>query len=271
MRSKIFLIFFIFFSLILLGENKNVLVEGMVVDKEFRIGNATVFFYNSNNNVRSVKTNIDGSFSIELPKNKYRVVAKKNGYKYLGGESFYVDYIFDQPTPLTLNMVDNNIKIYGRVFDENGNSVRKANVKIKIGENNESILTDSFGHFSFSGKPGLISIFADKNGYYGNGVSLLVQDEHYINDVSIVLEKKSFFINGTLTDGIDYFKNTEIQIVNAINNSVISTVKTNSDGIFEFRDIGYFQSAYIKVPLKKFRTENFSIENDIRQFNIFVN
>ncbi|WP_297597865.1 carboxypeptidase-like regulatory domain-containing protein [uncultured Cetobacterium sp.] len=271
MRLKFSILFFIFFSLVILGNTNFVNIHGFVTDKEFRLGNATVSFHDSTNKVKSVKTDINGSFNIQLQKNKYRVSVKKNGYTSLLGDNYFVDYIFNKPKPLILSMTNNKISIYGKVFSDNGDFIKDANVKIKIGENLENIKTNSNGIFYFEGEVGLISIFAEKIGYYGNGTSLLIKNEKFINDISIILQEKTFYISGALVDRNNFLKNLEIELINASNNKLISKVTTNSDGLFEFRNIRFYEKAYFKISNINFRSEDFIINRDLRQFNIFVN
>ena len=183
MRFKLFLCFILAFSLSLFGENKTITISGFVTDKEFRLGDATVCFFDSSNRVNCVKSGINGEFSIELPKNKYRITVKKDGYTSLVGDNFFVDYIFDPPERLVLNMTDNKIAIYGKVINNFVEPIKDAQVKVKIGEELLDINTNSSGIFFFQGHVGFISIFAKKSVFYGNGVSLLIQNEKFIINI----------------------------------------------------------------------------------------
>lgn len=270
MRFKVFLCFILALSINIFAENKNITISGFVTDKEFRLGEATVCFFDSSNNVKCVKSDINGDFSIKLPENKYRVTVKKDGYTSLIGNDFFVDYIFNPPEKLILNMTDNKILIYGKVINNFGEAIKDAQIKVKIGENLLDINTNSQGHFSFKGQVGLISIFAQKPGFYGNGVALLVQDEKFINDISIVLEAKTFYISGALVRGNNYLKEVELELINGSNNKVIASLKTSKDGLFEFRDILNYDKAYFRVPALGFRSDIFTINKDLRQFNIFT-
>ena len=270
MRFKLFLCFIFAFSLSILAENKTITVSGFVTDKEFRLGDATVCFFDSSNNVKCVKSDINGEFSVGLPKNKYRVTVKKDGYTSLVGNDFFVDYIFNPPENLILNMTDNKIAIYGKVINNFGEPMKDAQVKVKIGEDLLDITTNSNGIFSFQGHVGLISIFAQKSGFYGNGVSLLIQNEKFINDISIVLEAKTFYISGALVKGNNYLKEVELELINGSNNKIIASLKTSKDGLFEFRDILNYEKAYFRVPSLGFKSNTFTINKDLRQFNIFT-
>ena len=270
MRFRLFLCFIFVFSLSILAENKTITVSGFVTDKEFRLGDATVCFFNSSNNVKCVKSDINGEFSVKLPKNKYRVTVKKDGYSSLVGNNFFVDYIFNPPENLILNMTDNKIAIYGKVINNFGEPMKDAQVKVKIGEDLLDITTNSNGIFSFQGHVGLISIFAQKSGFYGNGVSLLIQNEKFINDISIVLEAKTFYISGALVKGNNYLKEVELELINGNNNKIIASLKTSKDGLFEFRDILNYEKAYFRVPSLGFKSNIFTINKDLRQFNIFT-
>ncbi|WP_418965254.1 carboxypeptidase-like regulatory domain-containing protein [Cetobacterium sp.] len=270
MRFKLFLCFILAFSLSLFGENKTITISGFVTDKEFRLGDATVCFFDSSNRVNCVKSGINGEFSIELPKNKYRITVKKDGYTSLVGDNFFVDYIFDPPERLVLNMTDNKIAIYGKVINNFGEPIKDAQVKVKIGEELLDINTNSSGIFFFQGHVGLISIFAQKSGFYGNGVSLLIQNEKFINDISIALEAKTFYISGALVRGNNYLKDVDLELINGSNNKIIASIKTSKDGLFEFRDILNYEKAYFRVPSLGFKSKTFTINKDLRQFNIFT-
>ncbi|MGL4802454.1 MAG: carboxypeptidase-like regulatory domain-containing protein, partial [Cetobacterium sp.] len=80
MRFRLFLCFIFVISLNILAQNKTITISGFVTDKEFRLGDATVCFFNSSNQVKCIKSDINGEFSIELPENKYRITVKKDGY-----------------------------------------------------------------------------------------------------------------------------------------------------------------------------------------------
>ncbi|MGL5175690.1 MAG: carboxypeptidase-like regulatory domain-containing protein [Cetobacterium sp.] len=270
MRFKLFLCFIIVFSLRTFTQNEIVDISGFVTDKEFRLGNATVSFSNSSNITKTVKSDINGNFSIKLPKNKYRITVKKDGYTSLLDNDFFVDYIFTEPKQLILNMTDNKIRIYGKIINKFGEPINNADVKIKVGENLIDLSSDTSGRFSFEGQVGLISIFAQKDGFYGNGTSMLIQNEKFINDISITLEAKTFYISGALVKGNSYLKDTYLELINASNNKVISTIKTTKDGLFEFRNILTYEKAYFRIPSLGYRSKSFTINKDLRQFNIFT-
>ncbi|MGL5777668.1 carboxypeptidase-like regulatory domain-containing protein [Cetobacterium sp.] len=271
MRFRLFLCFIFAISLSVLAQNKTITISGFVTDKEFRLGDATVCFFNSSNKVKCTKSDINGEFSIELPENKYRVTVKKDGYTSLIGDNFFIDYIFNPPQNLVLNMTDNKISIYGKVINNFGEPIKDAQVKVKIGENLLDISTNINGIFFFQGHVGLISIFAQKPGFYGNGVSMLIQNEKFINDISIVLEAKTFYISGALVQGNNYLKEVELELINGSNNKIIASLKTSKDGLFEFRDILNYEKAYFRVPSLGYQSAPFTINKDLRQFNIFVN
>ncbi|MGL4998614.1 MAG: hypothetical protein ACRCZL_01960 [Cetobacterium sp.] len=271
MRFKPFLWFIFVFSFNVFAQNNKIQVSGFVTDKEFRLGNATVNFFNSSNKIKSIKTDINGSFYTELPKNKYRITVEKNNYTSLIGDSFFVDYIFEEVKPLVLSMTNNKISIYGKALNKFGEPIKDAEVKIKMKENLINLNTNSEGLFFFEGQIGLISILIEKDGFYGNGASLLIQNERFINDISIVLEAKTFYISGALTQNNLYLKNTLLELVNSKNNKIISTVETTKDGFFEFRDILTYDNAYFRIPKYNYKSNLFKIDKDLRQFNVFIN
>lgn len=271
MRFKLFLCFIFAISFGVLAQNKTITISGFVTDKEFRLGDVTVCFFNSSNQVKCIKSDINGEFSINLPENKYRVTVKKPGYTSLIGDDFFVDYIFNPPQNLILNMTNNKISIYGKVINNFGEPIKDAQIKVKIGGTLLDINSNADGVFSFQGHVGLISIFAQKPGFYGNGVSMLIQNEKFINDISIVLEAKTFYISGALVQGNNYLKEVELELINGSNNKIISSLKTSKDGLFEFRDILNYDKAYFSVPSLGYKSAPFAINRDLRQFNVFTN
>ncbi|MGL5053618.1 MAG: carboxypeptidase-like regulatory domain-containing protein [Cetobacterium sp.] len=270
MRFKPFLWFIFVFSFNVFAQNDKIQISGFVTDKEFRLGNATVSFFNSSNKVKSIKTNINGSFFIELPKNKYRITVEKNNYTSLIGDNFFVDYIFEEVKPLILSMTNNKIAIYGCAVNKFGEPIKDAEVKIKMKEDLINLTTDSDGNFFFEGQIGLISILIEKEGFYRNGTSLLIQNEKFINDISVVLEAKTFYISGALTQNNIYLQNTSLELMNSKNNKIISTVETSKDGLFEFRDILNYDNVYFRIPKYNYKSKTFTIDKDLRQFNIFM-
>ncbi|MGL4987775.1 MAG: hypothetical protein ACRCYT_00155 [Cetobacterium sp.] len=271
MKSYFFIWFIFVFSLNTFSNfTDTITVSGVVLDKEFKLGNATVNFFNSSSKFKSIKTDINGQFSLELPKNKYRITVEKTNYNSLIGDDFFVDYIFEKEKYLVLNMSNNDILISGKTINKFGEPIIDAQVKIKIKEELINLNTDSNGVFFFKGKIGLISILINKEGYYDNGASLLIQNETFINDISITLEEKTFYISGSIVKGNYYIKDTTIELINAFNNKIISTTKTSKDGIFEFRDILNYENAYIRIPEYKYISSKFKMKSDLRQFNLFI-
>lgn len=271
MKFNFFIAFFLFFSSLTFSSTNLVTVTGFVTDKEFRLGNAEVSFYNSENKVKTTQTDLSGNFNIQLPKNKYRISIKKNGYTSLLGDNYFVDYIFNEPKPLILNMTNNKIYINGKVFSESGLPIFKANVKVKIDDKIKTLLTDKNGNFSFEGETGIISILAEKIGYYGNGTALFIQNDKFVNDIVISLQEKTFYISGIIAENSDFLNNVEIELVNGLNNKVIAKVTTSNNGFFEFRNIPFHEKAFFRISKPKFRSNYFPINKNLRQFNIFIN
>ncbi|MGL5378108.1 MAG: carboxypeptidase-like regulatory domain-containing protein [Cetobacterium sp.] len=271
MKSYFFIWFIFVFSLNSFSNfTDTITVSGIVLDKEFKLGNATVNFFNSSSKFKSIKTDINGKFSLELPKNKYRITVKKNNYKSLIGDDFFVDYFFEEKQNLVLNMSNNDILISGKAINKFGEPIIDAQVRVKIKEELINLNTDSNGIFFFQGKIGLTSILVNKEGFYGNGASLLIQNENFINDVSIILEEKTFYISGSIIRGNYYIKDTTIELINALNNKIIATTKTSKDGVFEFRNILSYENAYIRIPKYKYISNKFKMKSDLRQFNLFI-
>lgn len=273
MKSKklFYVMMYIYISIFSFAQDELITVTGTVLNKNYKLGETKICFYNSENVSRCIKSNIDGSFSILIPKNRYRVTAEKKNYTSLLGDNFFVDYKYNEVKPLIINMMNNKINIYGSVVNQNGKTLSNVDLKIKMGSELKEIKTNKNGEFKFLGHNGLISIFAQKKGYYGNGVSLLVEDEKFINNILISLETKTFYIAGLLIKNNNYLKKVKLELINAKNNKIISSVATTKDGSFEFRDVLFYEKVYLKVSSVNYKSNVFSIKKDMKNLNIFIN
>lgn len=268
---KKFLLFLIYFCFsIFIFSNEVIEVKGFVTEKDFKLGDATVTFYNSKNSPKKVKTNIDGSFNVQLEKNKYRVEVEKEGYTFIEGDEFFIDLIFNEYNPLILNMKSDKLIVSGKVIDDEGVPLKNSKIRVKMGVNSKTLISDEKGNFSFEGDEGLISIYVEKNGYFSNGTSLLVQNEEYINDLVVKLEKKNFYISGLISQENNFLKNEKIQLVNGSDNKIVMEIFSNEEGFYNFPDVPFLEDAYFVVPDLKYRSENFQLTEDLRQFNLFL-
>lgn len=123
------------------------------------------------------------------------------------------------------------------------------------------------GEFSFPYVDGFISIFAEKNGFYGSGASIFAKKNSNLNKINLILEAKDFFISGSLTDGINFIKNTKIDLYDINKNKIVASTFSNNEGFYNFLDLPFIEKTILIVG--NYKSEVFCLDKDYLNFNIF--
>lgn len=283
MIKRFIMIFFIIFSQFLFSaedefssSEKFIKVNGIVKNMEYSLGNATVTFINSENKVYNTKSDFAGNFTIFLPKTRYKVLGEKPGYTMEKFNQMFYDFSkFKESTNIVINLAQIPSLIQGRVIDENGNPIKKAKVMIKFKDSIKTIETDHFGMFSSDAPSGLISIFVEKDGYFGNGTAIFLENETLRNNISIKLQRKFYSISGVLTDGIEPLSNETIYLLDGKSKKILEKTQSSINGYYEFLNIPGASTVNILVPeipgYKKLITPNIEVHENINKYNLFLN
>ncbi|MGL6154765.1 MAG: hypothetical protein ACRC0W_06485 [Cetobacterium sp.] len=281
MLKGFFLYLFFIFSTCSFSQNneissyeKTIKIQGVVFDGNYSIGNATISFINSENIVFNTKSDFAGNFNITLPKNRYRILGEKYGYEMVKDQNTFYDFTRKKDN-YSLDILLKQIPsiIEGRVLDEDGNPIKNAKITIKSKENLDVIKSDNFGMFRLEVPMGLISIFAEKNGYFGNGTAILLESESLRNNIAINLQRKFFSISGVLTNSVESLGNKTIYLIDSNNKKILGKTVTSPIGYYEFLNIPGQSKVKIVVDIKeykKFSSDEIIVNSNINKFNIFL-
>lgn len=257
------------------SSEKLIKINGIVKYKNVSVGNTNVSFINSQNEIISTKTDFSGKFSISLPKTKYRIIGEKFGYRMEKKDSQPYDFSNKENNDfIIINLTKLPTVLEGRIIDQNDHPVPMAEVKIKSGDTLKTIQANRFGIFQTEIPEGLISVYAEKPGYFGNGTAVLVVDEILRNNLVISLQQKLFSISGVVSDGYEALANKEIFLIDANTKFTLAKTKSSEIGYYEFLNIPGEKNVEIKVPgsenYSSYLSEDIKVESNIKNYNIFL-
>ncbi|MBC2856276.1 MAG: carboxypeptidase-like regulatory domain-containing protein [Cetobacterium sp.] len=250
-------------------------ISGIVKSKDVSLGNTQVSFINSENEIFSTQADFAGRFSIYLPKTKYRIVAEKFGYRLENPNKMMQNFLKDgNEKSLVIEMIKFPSVVEGRILNQDGEPIPKASVKIKAGENTIDIQANEFGIFNSETPSGLVSIFATKSGYFGNGVAVLLEEEILRNNITIMLQKKLHSISGVVSDGVEAMQDLEILLIDRNSNFILQKTKTNNIGFYELLDIPSQKNVLLKIKgtdkNEDFISQSIKVDSNIKNYNIFL-
>ena len=109
-----------------------------------------------------------------------------------------------------------------------------------------TVQSDKYGKFQFSVDSGLLSIFAQKEGFLAGGEIILVREGRPIKNLQIVLKKRYSHILGIVTDGVKALSGVTVRLRNE-NLETIDQVFSDALGYYQFRNIGDNQKVAVSV------------------------
>lgn len=171
--------------------------------------------------------------------------------------SMYFNSIFATSSVLT-----------GKITDKKGIPISNVDIKAKNGLNYFEVKTDKKGRFSLNCNNGIISILAEKNGFYNKGATFFIDKKIGKKNINISLERKFFYVSGMVTDGKNYLKNRKVELYDSESKKLVASTFSNTDGIFDFVDIPFIEKAFFKV--ENSNTNTFILNKDFQNFNIFI-
>ena len=248
-------------------------LKGIVKNNSSNLGNVNISFTNSENKSFHFSTDIFGEFIAYLPPNNYSINAERFGYTLDKKNKIIYNFSSARKTySLELNLIELPCFIQGKVIDENNHSIPYPKIFIKNGENIIQGEGDEFGMFKFPVNSGIITILAQKNSFFQNGVVRKIEKNSSITNIEIPLSKIRYSITGIVSNGIKALDKVELQLVNE-DNSKITTTYSDENGYFEFYKIPSNRKVFILVLkdnkiLKK--TELIDLNKDIKDFNIIL-
>lgn len=168
----------------------------------------------------------------------------------------------------SISFTKSNI-ISGKITDTSGQPISNTLIYTINNSKLTKIHSKKNGEFSFPYTEGIISIFAKKDGFYGTGTSIFAKKNSVFKKINLKLEAKNYFISGSIANGVNFIKNTKIDLYDIDKGKIIASTTSNDDGFYNFSDLPFIKNAVLKV--KNHSSVVFSLNKDFTNFNIFFN
>ena len=146
----------------------------------------------------------------------------------------------------TVSSREKDQKLEGMVLDEEGYAIAEVVLEAKQNGKVRTVQSDKYGKFQFSVDSGLLSIFAQKEGFLAGGEIILVREGRPIKNLQIVLKKRYSHILGIVTDGVKALSGVTVRLRNE-NLETIDQVFSDALGYYQFRNIGDNQKVAVSV------------------------
>lgn len=147
---------------------------------------------------------------------------------------------------MTVSSREKDQKLEGMVLDEEGYAIAEVVLEAKQNGKVRTVQSDKYGKFQFSVDSGLLSIFAQKEGFLAGGEIILVREGRPIKNLQIVLKKRYSHILGIVTDGVKALSGVTVRLRNE-NLETIDQVFSDALGYYQFRNIGDNQKVAVSV------------------------
>lgn len=250
-----------------------VIVTGTVQADNMNIGGTEISFINSRNKGYTVTTDFLGKFTAYIPKGEYRIKTNKFGYSLDKKNALvYQFYSTGKPYNIIINLHEISSFIEGRVIDEKGSPISKAEITVKNGTETSKIETDEFGKFRKRVDAGIVTLICKKNGFIQNGLIRKIDRQSSITNLEIILNKSKFNVEGVVTDGVKALINIPVTLHDEDINK-ISTVLSNENGYYEFNGIEGDKDVFISISdpnYKRFKTPLFRLDKNINDKNLIL-
>ncbi|CAL7887306.1 carboxypeptidase [Fusobacterium necrophorum] len=147
---------------------------------------------------------------------------------------------------MTVSSREKDQKLEGMVLDEEGYAIAEVVLEAKQNGKVRTVQSDKYGKFQFSVDSGLLSIFAQKEGFLAGGEIILVREGRPIKNLQIVLKKRYSHILGIVIDGVKALSGVTVRLRNE-NLETIDQVFSDALGYYQFRNIGDNQKVAVSV------------------------
>ena len=147
---------------------------------------------------------------------------------------------------MTVSSREKDQKLEGMILDEEGYAIAEVVLEAKQNGKVLTVQSDKYGKFQFSVDSGLLSIFAQKEGFLAGGEIILVREGRPIKNLQIVLKKRYSHILGIVTDGVKALSGVTVRLRNE-NLETIDQVFSDALGYYQFRNIGDNQKVAVSV------------------------
>ncbi len=247
-------LFLLIFS-VSFGQFNPIKVSGIVKLNDINLGAITLNFIDSQNQIISTETDIQGKFSVNLLKGKYRIKIKDYGYSLVKDSDVIYNFnaLESNTFYLTLEATEMKSFISGSIIDTNNKPVSGATLKIKNVQNTLNVIADENGNFKTDlPNSGFYTIIASAQGYDDNIFIQNITRVSSVTDLKIVLNKKYITVSGNITDGINSLASVKISAY-LENGELISSTTSKENGYYELNNLPSDEPFYIVATLKNFQ------------------
>lgn len=236
---------FLFLCLFLLSFSSFAIqITGKTMLDKVQIGQVKIDFIDAENHSYSTKSNFLGEYSLHLPEGYYRIYIENENYRL--AESHNQVYSFSKDRTLNLSLEKKKQQLEGMILDESGYGVADVPLEIKQNGKTYQLQSDKYGKFQFPIDCGLLSIFAQKEGFLEGGEVILVREKRPVKNLQIILKKRYSYILGIVTDGVKALPGVTVRLRNE-NLETIDQVFSDPLGYYQFRNIGNNQKVAVSV------------------------
>lgn len=225
---------------------KSIFIEGNILENDTPVENIKITFVDSMGREYSTTSLSDGKYSLNLPPENYFLMSSQFGYEILSENNSFNFSKPDMSYKIPISIKKSTGKIKGKVLSDNGHPVPEAEILVSNGKESKMIFSDKNGNFTIFLKEGLTSMKISKDGYDSRGFIRNFSRKDTVSLKTFTLNKKTYFISGTVTNDILPIREFEIYLFSQ-NGSLLDKVTTNENGNFKFLNIRN-QDVYIYIP-----------------------
>ncbi|MCK5779858.1 MAG: hypothetical protein KAH04_02510 [Psychrilyobacter sp.] len=228
-------------------------IRGVIKNNNQFIGGVTLAFTDVNNKVYNTNSDFVGSFSIDLPPQKYKITIKKPGFTLNKKQDLIYDFSIAK-NRYNLNLLATELpsSIDGIVYDNMKKPLPDALISLKSGDIVIKLKSNKFGEFSVPILPGMIFIKVEKDGYKSVGIVRKLERFSTLSGLNVTLSPYLANISGIISNDFFSLKKTPLKLRDTKGNVVANTL-SNSIGYYEFSDIKTNENYFISVGVQSYK------------------
>lgn len=244
-------------------------INGTITSSNSLLGGASIKFKDKNREVETF-SNIEGTYSVDIPSGFYEMTVSKFGYETLVSNV----KIDDDKINFSYNMNELPSVIKGRIIDNNGIGIPNQSISIKNNNQNLLVITDSKGEFETNVYTGLAFIKINIPGFFPTGRIEKIDTLSTKIVPDIKLSERTASLSGTVSNGILPLPNVSVKLYD-IKGIYFGMVKSDSKGFFFFEKIKSGLEYYLKIDDSKYSTYQsnsfINEDNQNKNFTIILN
>ncbi len=249
---------------------KTILIDGVISEKSKPVENVKITFADSMGREYSAVSKNNGAYSLKLPPENYTLISSQFGYEVSNKKTYFNFLEPDKSYNIPVAIYKTPGKIKGKIIGDNNRPIPYAEILISNNRNEKTIFSDKNGNFSTNLAAGITAMKISREGYDPKGFIGAFSRNDTVKFHTFTLNKKTYFISGTITNDILPLKNQELYLFSH-SGALISKIITNENGNFKFLNITN-EKVYIYIPETEkhgeYKSELINIEKSISNYII---